>query len=143
MNTESQDPFTLNQTEAGRLVGKTSVWLRDNGCPRADDGTYNAPEVIRWIVAYTNGDNLAAEKLRKQIAILREREQKLRIDNSKADANLANRLELLRWLRLVVRKLRAAAEMIRGLPSIRGADAQRRLNEVLTETVSEIETSCE
>jgi len=49
--------YNLTQQEAAALCGVTSRSMRDWAtCPRNDDGSYDGPKVVQWLVQRASGD---------------------------------------------------------------------------------------
>lgn len=135
------ETFSLNQTEAGRLVGKSSVWLRDKACPRSDAGMYDARVVVQHFIEVANGDDgLALAKLRKQVAVLKEQTAKQHA--LRCRHQVISRHGMRNIFAALETSLRELAEQLqnRGKEQTPGREVQEMLNATLTGLIESLQT---
>ena len=111
------DPRSLSQADAARILGKTGRTLRywtDQGAPRNADGTYSIPDLVEWLItksASSGGDlNLEAERAR----LAKEQADKTALENEVRRGRLVEAEEVLRtWTDLIA----AARARLLAMPS--------------------------
>lgn len=111
------DPRSLSQADAARILGKTGRTLRywtDQGAPRNADGTYSIPDLVEWLIqarASSPGD-LVLESERARLA--KEQADKTALENQVRRGKLVEVEEVRQlWTDLVA----AARARLLAMPS--------------------------
>ena len=124
-----------NQTDAAKLIGRTSRALRDSDAPRNDDGSYDPIALVQWFTHQTPD-----EKRDLEIEVKREQHREKKRENDKADGLLLDRRQLAQNASRMQSKLRELGDAFARKNRITGPQAQAMLNETLAKLKADLGT---
>ena len=137
--------WMLSQKDAAELIGRKPVFLRDHSCPNVKRGQYDARAVVLWHTSMiAAGDteevtDLKEEKLREEINVLKQRCQKLEIENDTKTGHMIDVRELKELQGQLATCIRKAGDLMARKTKLTGRDAQQILNKALDEFHNHLE----
>ncbi|QEG23895.1 hypothetical protein [Mariniblastus fucicola] len=129
--------FKFNQSDMAQILGKPSIWLRDNPAPRMDCGAYDAAIVIPWFLAKLDPDNSAQQRA-EEIALLKSRIRKVELANDSIQRSAVSVVQVVELRRYIIDRLTGVLERFKKIESLPGIEFQKMVNNELREIDAEL-----